>query len=328
VTAPNRLRAAGFSLVETLIGMAVLLSATAIALGALIPALDAFVTQPEVADMQQRVRVAVDRVGRDLVMAGAGSGHADGALYYYVAPVRPHRIGDVRSDAAAGVHYRPDSISVQYVPIEKEATARESSVGDRRVAVVTHTYYLKSAPRSGLFQLMHYDGRSTDLPLIDDVIGLQFDYMGDSRPPRIARAALDDGSPPRASYGPSPPRVGIDNPADTWGPGENCTFMVGGEEHISRLAVLSETATLQPLPPAMLVDGPWCPDASAAEPFDADLLRIRRVLVRMRFQARAMFRGPAGPLFRVSGTATALARHVPDQEIRFDVAPRNMNLAR
>ena len=328
MTAPGRLVPAGFTLVEALIGVAVLLTAMSIVLAALVPAFDAFVAQPEMADMQQRVRVAVDRVGRDLIMAGAGSGHADGPLYYHFAPLRPYRVGDVRSDTAAGVHYRPDAISVQYVPIEKEATAREVSVGDRRVAVVTHAYYLKSTPRSGLFQLMHYDGRSTDLPMIDDVIGLRFDYMGDPRPPEIIAAPVDDGSPPRATYGPSPPRVGIDNPADTWGPGENCTFAVSGERQVSRLAPLPETPALQPLPPAMLVDGPWCPDAAAAEPFDADLLRIRRVLVRMRFQARGAFRGPAGSLFGVSGTASALGRYVPDQEIRFDVAPRNMNLAR
>jgi hypothetical protein len=44
--------------------------------------------------------------------------------------------------------------------------------------------------------------------------------------------------------------------------------------------------------------------------------------------ANAMLRGPAGTLFRRAGTSRGGERYVPDQEIRFDVAPRNMNLGR
>jgi len=39
-------------------------------------------------------------------------------------------------------------------------------------------------------------------------------------------------------------------------------------------------------------------------------------------------RGPAGVLFTYGGTSTGGARLVPDQEIRFDITPRNMNLGR
>jgi hypothetical protein len=34
-----------------------------------------------------------------------------------------------------------------------------------------------------------------------------------------------------------------------------------------------------------------------------------------------------GPLFTHPGTATSAAALVPDQEVAFDIAPRNMNLA-
>jgi hypothetical protein len=48
----------------------------------------------------------------------------------------------------------------------------------------------------------------------------------------------------------------------------------------------------------------------------------------LRVQASASFRGPASTLFMRGGAATSPTRMVPDQEIRFDVSPRNMNLAR
>jgi hypothetical protein len=63
--------------------------------------------------------------------------------------------------------------------------------------------------------------------------------------------------------------------------------------------------------------------------YDADLLRLRQVRLTLRVQvANALLRGPAGPLFRVGGRSTGGERFVPDQEIRFDVSPRNMNLGR
>jgi hypothetical protein len=76
----------------------------------------------------------------------------------------------------------------------------------------------------------------------------------------------------------------------------------------------------------MLVDGPWCPDEARANRFDADLLRIRRIRVHLRVQTvSAALRGPAGLLFMRAGTSNSAERFVPDQEIRFDVTPRNMN---
>jgi type II secretory pathway pseudopilin PulG len=58
-----------------------------------------------------------------------------------------------------------------------------------------------------------------------------------------------------------------------------------------------------PLDPAELQDGPWWPSDPDVGEFDADLLRIRRVRV----------------VLRVTGT-----RDVPDHELQFDVALRNV----
>ena len=80
---------------------------------------------------------------------------------------------------------------------------------------------------------------------------------------------------------------------------------------------------------AQLTDGPWCPDAAADDRWDADLLRIRRVSVTVRVEAAAAsLRGPASALFVHAGSSRGGGAWLPDIEARFDVAPRNLNLAR
>jgi hypothetical protein len=101
-------------------------------------------------------------------------------------------------------------------------------------------------------------------------------------------------------------------------------------EHQPRLTALAGAGAPDvELTPALLTDGPWCPNALTPNRFDADLLRVRRVRVTVRVQsALASLRGPAGTLFLKGGTATAGERYVPDMEVQFDVTPRNMNLGR
>ncbi len=86
---------------------------------------------------------------------------------------------------------------------------------------------------------------------------------------------------------------------------------------------------------SMLTDGPWCPadtNTSGDEmpnKYDADMLRVRQVRITLRVQvANAVLRGPAGTLFRHGGTSRGGERYIPDQEVRFDVSPRNLNLGR
>jgi hypothetical protein len=86
---------------------------------------------------------------------------------------------------------------------------------------------------------------------------------------------------------------------------------------------------------ANLTDGPWCPDAANSNRYDADLLRIRKVRVSIRMQTgnralRSSGSFTTGPdaLFANAGTARSLSNSVPDQAIRFDVSPRNLNLGR
>jgi len=109
--------------------------------------------------------------------------------------------------------------------------------------------------------------------------------------------------------------------------------MAGGEQ-VPRLASLGSPGEgLVRLTAAQLTDGPWCPDAASDNRYDADLLRIRTVRTIIRLQTgnallRASLSSGRGALFANPGTATNASRTVPDQSIRFDVTPRNMNLGR
>jgi len=140
-----------------------------------------------------------------------------------------------------------------------------------------HTYYFDAAQH----QLRHYDGLSSDVPIADNVADVEFTYFGTADPPA----------------GPRPV------------PGqENCVIDAGGFPILSPLG--SSGRSLVELPPAILTDGGpggvgWC--GANGNVFDPDLLRVRRVRVRIRMSA--------GPQLR---------HVVPDAEVLFDVTPRNL----
>jgi hypothetical protein len=104
----------GHTMIELMVACALLL----VIMGALalvaIPAHDAFRVQPEAADLQQRMRVAVDALHRDLATAGAGFtvGPAPGPLNFVAPPVLPYRFGVAGSGADAPGSFRPDAISI------------------------------------------------------------------------------------------------------------------------------------------------------------------------------------------------------------------------
>jgi hypothetical protein len=136
---------------------------------------------------------------------------------------------------------------------------------------------------------------------------------------------------PWTTYGPKPPALGVDVASDSWPAGENCTFRVdpASGQHVSRLATLGGPGTLTALTGAQLSDGPWCPDATNLNRYDADLHRVRQIRVTFRVQTGvANMRGPAGVLFSRAGTGRLSDRLVPDQAVQFDVTPRNLNLGR
>ena len=382
----------GFTLVELLVAMAIMLVVTAVTLSMIGPAHDAFQAQPETADLHQRVRVGIDALQRDLVMAGAGmyAAGAGGPLHRALAPVMPYRAFGANSDATSGTYFRTDAISLLFVPstasqttlsmpmaagaldisidiaptcpaatatqvcgfaagdqmlvfdrtgewdvftvdtpgagaavtLRGQAPARELAAGSNVTEAVAVAYMLKADPALGAFQLVRADGFAPAQPLLDHVVKLEFRYFGDATPPRVL---VEQDMTPRASYGPAPPP--LDESLGGWPPGENCTFAVVDGHHETRLSTIRASGSAVELPPALLTDGPWCPDAGARNRFDADLLRIRRVRFTLRVQAAlASLRGPAGVLFSNGGLSRAPGRAVPDIEVQFDVTPRNLNL--
>ena len=397
---------AGFSLAELLVASAIMLTITGGVFALMNPSQGTYRTQPEVSDLQQRMRVAGDTLTKDLVMAGAGSyaGSMSGALSFFLAPITPYRVGEV-NDPSAGIYFRaaagaPDAsnaISMIYVPptpaqttiredmpqpsselkVEAQANcppikaqqlcgfkpgmaalifddtgsfdplvitqvqdqalhlqhkgdlSKRYGVGAKITQASLHTYYLSVNDTTKTYQLRHYDGGETDLPVVDNVVKLEFEYYGEPRAPTLLpNKSLSDPVGPYTTYGPKPPALGVDNSADTWGAGENCTFAVQGGVHVPRLPDLPGGTGHVRLTQSTLTDGPWCPDGNKVLRYDADLLRVRRVRVKLRVQAPPELRGPAGTLFRYGGTSSAGQHFVPDQEISFDVTPRNLNLGR
>ena len=390
----------GFTIMEMMVATAIMMTVIGAVFSLLNPAQGAFHAQPEVSDLQQRMRVGVSVLTQEILMAGAGTymGSSPGPLNRYFAPVMPYRIGGVNNDATAGVFYRTDTLTLMYVPptpaqtrvntaassgraLEVDArlncgsdrhdrlcgfkegmrvliynpsgswddvtltsiqghalhfqhSGGLSSAYDRGDAVITevaaHTFYLKTDLAANTHQLMHYDGASTDLPVVDNVVKLQFSYYGDPQPPTVIPGkSMLDPIGPWTTYGAKPPAPGVDNASDTWGAGENCTIRIDHGLQVARLPVLADSQGPVLLTQAHLTDGPWCPDDAYPNRYDADLLRIRKVRVTLRVQAAvASLRGPAGILFAHGGTSSSAERYVPDQEVRFDVTPRNMNLGR
>jgi len=394
----------GFSLIEMTLAMGLLLIVTAGVFSMLNPAQGAFATQPEVSDMQQRLRVTTDTLYKDMVMAGGGAyqGQRSGTLLNFFAPVMPYRNGSTLDDPAGSFVCRgaasgapplgyscpansSDTITLMYVPPTMSQTGladKGPSLNSAEIGVtaepgcpasdplcgfhegmtvlmyddsgnfdtftitnvqaggqlhiqhnedkLTYTGYDKSTTKivqatnvvyylnATTNQLMYYDGtRNGDVPVVDNVVGLSFEYYGDPQPPIVKNPTAVSTSWV-TTYGPKP-TAGV----------ANCVFD-GSVQPQPLLATLgAANAGLVKLTQAQLTDGPWCPNAGSTNRYDADLLRVRRIGVTVRVQAAlASLRGPASTFFAKGGTSNSASRWVPDQEIRFQVTPRNLNLGR
>jgi type II secretory pathway pseudopilin PulG len=388
-------RERGFSLIEMVVAMALMMAAVGSVFSLLHPAQGAFSTEPEVADLQQRLRVAQNALFTDLVMAGAGAylGGETGSLIYFLPPVRPLRQGAItviyvptttaqttlaqdvvgagvmRVNAESGCPrnpngtpqnlcgFRPSMTVLIFDHAGNYDTFTVSSVNDATASItvnkpgdavpttyrggpsgtpgiatvteaVTRTYFRKAETN----QLVYSDGSTgPEVPVVDNVVELSVEYWGDPNPPRRTLKPISDAIGPWQTYGPRP-AIG---PSGTGYPAhENCAFTYDGSRHLPRLPLLpsgENAAALVRLTESQLSDGQpgWCPDENHASRYDVDLLRIRKIGVTIRVQtALAALRGPAGVLFRNGGTSSTATKWVRDQEARFQVSPRNLNLGR
>jgi hypothetical protein len=145
----------GLSLLELLVALAIVLAISAAVFPLVNPAYGVFDLELERIDMQQRLRASADLLFHELLMAGAGATRP---------PVAPFRRGERDADPAGSVF--ADRMSLSFVP-------RDGSPAD----AATVTYWLKK-DQDDRYQLMRYDGRQSDLPIVDHVSSLRFDYFG------------------------------------------------------------------------------------------------------------------------------------------------------
>ncbi len=187
----------------------------------------------------------------------------------------------------------------------------------------TAAYSLRVDASTGISQLRRSTDGSADMPFVDHVTTLRFEYFGAALPPMVLNDLDVDRR--RTTYGPLPPPDGADDPLDAWPAGENCQFFRAGGVPAARQAPLPvDVDGLARLPLEAFTDGPWCPDGAAPNRYDADLLRIRLVRVTLRVQAQsAAVRGLDALRFGQPGSAREVARLVPDLEVRVDAALRN-----
>jgi hypothetical protein len=318
------MRRDGFSLVEVTIatGLTLLIASSIFALTRGWRATSA--GQSEMADVQQRMRVAADTIAHDLVNAGAGPAIVDrsGPLSTWIPAVLPFRRGMIASDPPGTV--RVDAITIVSVPTTAAQTLLTAD----------------AAPGSQTLQVARVPICTAGVNLCSFAAGMTLLVFDDAGSFQIFTvAAVLDGER----------IVTTTTPADAF-------FRTGAvvvEAEVHALALKADAATRSPqlvhydgtanadapvldhvvslafdygIPPADFADGPWRPDPASMSRWDADLLRIRTVVVTVRIEAAvAALRGPAGVLFANAGTATDPRGWVPDQTLRFQVSPRNLN---
>ena len=159
----------GMTFIELVVSMAIMLSVMSTTFILVDSARRVFEADLERSDMQQRARVSWDSVFRDLIMAGAGAQEP---------AVAPFRRGDINADLPGAAF--ADRISVRYVPPDAAATD-----------FVMFTYALRP-DAAGVMQLTRYDGHSSDMPVVDHVGELRFEYF-DAAGQSIAIERFIDG---------------------------------------------------------------------------------------------------------------------------------------
>jgi len=354
-------RESGYTLAELLVSTAIIVTVTGAIFGLMNPAQGSTQAQPEVADMQQRMRVGTDVLFKELVMAGAGpyQGNVTGSLNQYFASILPRRVGSVAADPVTGSgSFTTDRITLSYVPNSYSQTTIEKAMPPQSAELkVTNPTNCPPNDLCGFtegMQVIIFDTSGTGnydtfvITNVQDNAGhlqhrgqdLNYSYDAGSTITQVHSNTywLDTATKQLKQYDgwqTDTPLVdnvtalqfdyyGDPNPPKQPKPPTgvaNCLFTNTG---VSTMATLAPTdGSLVALTAGMLTDGPYC--GSGDTTFDADLLRIRKVRVTLTMQVgNATFR----PNFSKPGSGGGGTRYVPDYKVSFEVAPRNLNLTR
>jgi len=319
--------AGGFSLVELTAATALTLTLVAAIFSLTQASRGTSAAQGEAADLQQRTRVAVDTIGYDVMMAGAGSYLPDhaGPLTAAIPAVMPFRRGMTGSDPPGT--FSSDTITVIYVP----TTAAQSTL----------TADLDAGSQTMIA------ARVGTCPAGENVCSfapgmtiVAFDSGGAFQ--IFTVAAVTDAASQVTTTAPASTRYRTGTPI-VEAAVRTYTLKTDPSTLVPQLVrydgtgnpeipVLDHVVALTydyGVPAAELVDGPWRPDAASPDRWDVDLLRIRTIGITIRIEsALQALRGPAGVLFAHGGTAADPRSWVPDQALHFQVSPRNLSLRR
>ena len=294
----------GFSLVELLVALTIVLVVFASVCDILSPAHATALVQAEMQDMQQRARVLTDRMTRDLRLAGAGlgSGTRRGSLEQHFAPVLPALCCGPSADPA-GSAFR-DRLTAVYEPYGSPEALLAAPVDPDSLRLdVTGSPSCASAPPACGFA----DGDV--LAVFDDTGRYDFFTLVFAAGVPMLRpftAAFDARYEPGATVC----RVVIhsylrDAVSSQLFAAEGVGAAQPFVDGVSALSFeYADAAALVPFP--ALADGPWL--GAGATTYDADLLRVRRV--RVSFSLRSALSGRG-------------AMRLPDLTSSFDIAMRN-----
>ena len=362
----TRSREAGYTLIELLVSTAIMVTITGAIFSLMNPAQGTAQTQPEVSDMQQRMRVGNDTLFKEVMMAGAGpyQGAVTGSLVKYFAPIIPRRVGDISPDpVVGGGSFTTDRLTLAYIPnsysqttisqamppksAELKVTAQANCPADaNNLCGFTDGMEVIIFDDSGNFDTftitnvqddaIHVQHRGTDLnykyaagATITQLVS--YTYYLDRTTNQLKRY---DGHTKEEALVDNVVDLRFDYFGDPNPPTQpkpklgvaNCLYDAAG--NYAGLPVLAASeGSLAELTKDILTDGPTC--GSGDNQYDADLLRIRKIRVTMRVQvAPASLRGLDKTLFKNPGTARGGERYVPDYTLSFDISPRNLNLTR
>jgi hypothetical protein len=165
------------------------------------------------------------------------------------------------------------------------------AAGAQVAQIVETTLYLDSTDDT----LRREHPGASNLPLLDHVVDLQFEYFGDPSPPVAPKPAAGTA---------------------------NCLYDSNGTS-LPLPTLMADHGDLVRLPLSMLGDGPMCGSGSMA--YDVDLLRVRKIRVALSLQTGvATLRGRDPLLFARPGSAQASSRMLADLRLSLAFTPRNL----
>jgi hypothetical protein len=356
---------AGYTLTELLISTAIMVTITGSIFTLMSPAQGSATAQPEVADLQQRMRIGSETLFKELVMAGAGpyQGASTGSLINFFAPILPRRTGRLNPDPTQGpTSFRTDAITLAYIPNTYSQTTISSPMPN--VSAELKVTDIPGCPKglnlcgftAGMIVIIFDNTGHFDTFTITEVqdAAAHLQHRGqDLNHPYETGASITqivsntfyldrntnqlmryDGADTETPLVDNVVDLRFDYFGDPNPPREpkppagiaNCLYDAAGN-YINLPTLPPSDGSLAILDAGMLSDGPYC--GSGSNQFDVDLLRVRKVRATLRMQASsASLRGTDPALFMRPGNAPGGERVIPDYNVSFEVTPRNLNLAR